>query len=109
MSFSVSDLFRAVLLILNALAILSEKRFLFPLGLSSSTASSTSTPFAAPSGFGFEEHNRNVGMFGEAAAVPSPSQLKVQIAQLLSSVRLLLRWPLIFTNALMIVFALIFG
>lgn len=98
MGFSVADLFRAVLLVLNALAILSEKRFLAPRGL----ASVTSTDGGAGSPFG--------GGFGDfGSAVPHQGSVKAQAAQLLSSIRMLLRWPLIIANTVAILFALVFG
>jgi immediate early response 3-interacting protein 1 len=37
------------------------------------------------------------------------SSIKLQIASLLHSVRLLLRWPLIFANILFVFLALVFG
>jgi hypothetical protein len=84
MAFSIADLFKASLLVLNALAILSERRLLQPLGLS-----------------------------GEAQANAFDSQqqspAKAQVSQVLASVRTLLRWPLIILNAITIAFALVFG
>jgi hypothetical protein len=66
--------------------------------------SDVSTPMMA----GFDQ---TFGGFGSAAHQngSSNSAVKQQIAQLLSSVRMLLRWPLVFINCATIVFALIFG
>ena len=107
MGFSVADLFRATLLILNALAILSERRFLAPRGLAmvspsegGGAASASSSSF---SGGGF-------GDFGSPTSSSGPpTGMKAQAAQLLSSVRMLLRWPLIIANGVTILFALVFG
>lgn len=106
MGFSLVSMFEAVLLTLNALAILSEKRFLARYGLASPSAGSgdgvTTTPMMFDQTFS-----------GFSPVTPGSSGgssvLKQQIAQLLSSVRMLLRWPLIFMNAATIVFALILG
>lgn len=101
MGFSLVSMFEAVLLILNGLAILSEKRLLSKYGLAGSTADPTATPMMFDQTFsGFSSTSGNGG---------SSSVLKQQVAQLLSSVRMLLRWPLIFMNAATIVFALILG
>ena len=79
MSFSVADLFRALLLLLNAMAILSERRVLEPMGLSGT------------------------------AAVAENAGGKESIGQVLRSVRTLLRGPLVILNAVTIVFTVIFG
>lgn len=107
--FSFANLFQAALLILNAMAILSERRFLAKYGLAS--ASLNEAPVATPlfdqtfgAGSAFGAHSN-----GGQGNSGSNSLLKQQVAQLLSSVRMLLRWPLVFLNAATIVFALIFG
>lgn len=106
--FSLASIFQGVLLLLNALAILSEKRFLIRYGLASATVEvqSTSTPLVFDQTFGG-------GMNGFGSAQSSANQplspVKQQVSQLLASVRMLLRWPLIFLNCATIVFALIFG
>ena len=115
MGFSVADIFTATLLIVNALAILSERRFLAPMGLANADGAGASPGF---------NNNGGTGASGSPAFFPddgfgSPGsgggkaigggELKSQINQLLSSVRMLLRWPLIVLNAVAILFALIFG
>jgi immediate early response 3-interacting protein 1 len=105
MGFSLVSMFEAVLLTLNALAILSEKRFLVRYGLASPSVAGegvTSTPMM------FDQTFSGFSPVTPGSAGGS-SVLKQQIAQLLSSVRMLLRWPLIFLNAATIVFALILG
>lgn len=108
MGFNLASIFHASLLILNALAILSEKRFLAPRGFVTGQAvADVSTPIMASGGF-----DSAFGGFGGVAAQSNfggGNAVKQQVAQLLSSVRMLLRWPLIFINAATIVFALIFG
>ena len=79
MSFSVADLFRAVLLLLNAMAILSERRVLEPMGLSGT------------------------------GAITENAGGKESVGQVLRSVRTLLRGPLVVLNAVTIVFTVIFG
>jgi len=73
----------SVLLILNALAILNEDRFLKRVGLSVATGSD----FDPQSG----------------------STAKSKIASTLSAVRLLLRFPLIFINTTVILLLFLFG
>ena len=101
MGFSIASIFHAVILVLNALAILSERRFLAKYGLAKIEPSINS-------GNGFADPMFGGGaLYGQADTAASP--LMAQIGQLLSSVRTLLRWPLIFVNSIAIVFALIFG
>ncbi len=76
MGLSVAELFKIALLLLNAMAILSERRLLEPMGLS------------------------GTGVADGA---------KEQVGQVLRSVRMLLRWPLIILNAVTIAFTLVFG
>lgn len=108
MGFSVADLFRATLLILNALAILSERRFLAPRGLAMVSPSEGGGGAAGASASSF-----GGGGFGDFGSPTSssgpPTGMKAQAAQLLSSVRMLLRWPLIIANGVTILFALVFG
>ena len=79
MGFSIGEIFKAALLLLNALAILSERRLLEPWGLTVTAAS-----------------------IGDGGA-------KAQLASVLSSIRTLLRWPLIILNVVTTAFALVFG
>ncbi|CBZ30802.1 conserved hypothetical protein [Leishmania mexicana MHOM/GT/2001/U1103] len=111
MGISVYSLISAVALCLNALAILSESRFLSKFGLATpqalqgGVAPQQDTAFndMAPSSFDADfGSTRNGG-------VRSVSSVKLQIASLLHSIRLLMRWPLIFVNITLIGLALIFG
>ncbi|KAG5466831.1 hypothetical protein LSCM1_01008 [Leishmania martiniquensis] len=111
MGMSIFSLVSAVALCLNALAILSESRFLSKFGLATpqalqgGTAPQQDTAFndmALPSlDSDFGSHMNGGGR--------ATSSLKLQIAALLHSVRLLMRWPLIFVNIALICLALIFG
>lgn len=129
MSFSIAVIFQAVLLVVNALAILSEKRFLSKFGLAPTDSyagaqkgfgfpSGSPTTLNITTGFGadvngggsnFAGSQFGVGPSGFDSGVPAPSAFKMQIAQFLGSVRMLLRWPLILINIVVVVFKLIFG
>ena len=89
MSFSIADLFRVCLLLLNAMAILSERRLLEPYGLGGGGASSQSAN----------------GLDGPVAS----SGGKEGLGQILKSVRTLLRGPLVILNVITIAFSLVFG
>jgi len=80
MAFSLSVLFEAFVLFINSVAILSEERFLKPIGW-----------VPAGKGLGDEE------------------SVKERIITFLTAVRMLMRIPLIFLNLLVIVFELLFG
>lgn len=98
MSFSIYSIFTAAVLLLNALAILSEARLLPKLGIRSSVRNGNE--FAVP---------EDPFDGGAGHRVTGASSFRAQIATLLSSVRTLLRWPLIFVNVVLIFFALILG
>jgi hypothetical protein len=85
MGFSMASMFKAILLIVNAFTVLSEKRFLSKFGLDYKPAGSV------------------------PGVVDDTGSAKQQIRHLLYSMRLLLKVPLIVTNSLTIAFALIFG
>ena len=80
MGFNIADLFRVTLLLLNAMAILSERRLLEPMGL------------AGTGGGGGDGGGGKEGL-----------------GQVLKSVRTLLRGPLVILNAITILFSLVFG
>ncbi|XP_047003866.1 immediate early response 3-interacting protein 1 [Schistocerca americana] len=82
MAFTLWNLFEASLLCLNAVCILHEERFLAKIGWSV---------------------NQNVQGFGEQPTVKS------QILNLIRSVRLVMRVPLIFLNIITIVIKLLLG
>ncbi|KAK7195722.1 Yos1-like [Novymonas esmeraldas] len=113
MGLSIYSLASAVALCLNALAILSESRFLSKFGLATpqalqgGAAPQMESAFndVVPSAF---DSDYGVGS-SSGGGTRSASSLKLQIASLLHSVRLLMRWPLIFVNVTLISLALIFG
>ncbi|KAL7702248.1 hypothetical protein N2W54_005939 [Lotmaria passim] len=110
MGVSIYSLVDAIVLCLNALAILSESRFLSKFGLATPNAQQGFMPrqdsvFSDCSPAGFDP---DTGA-GSNNGVVRHSSIKFQIASLLHSVRLLLRWPLIFANIILVVLALIFG
>ncbi|XP_062517338.1 immediate early response 3-interacting protein 1-like [Corticium candelabrum] len=82
MAFTLGSLFEACLLIINAIAVLSQERFLAKIGFSPADASST---------------------FGQETGV------KQQIIHLISSVQTLLRIPLIPLNIATIAYEVILG
>ncbi|RNF11790.1 uncharacterized protein Tco025E_06603 [Trypanosoma conorhini] len=101
MGFSLASIAQALLLCLNAMAILSERRFLSKYGLAT-------TPMSEQGGdAGYVPQSFGAG--DAFARVPPTSPLKMQLAFLLSSVRTLLRLPLILVNTAVIIFALLFG
>jgi hypothetical protein len=113
MGFSIAELFQVSLLCLNALAILSERRFLAKYGLATAIYPNDQAGEASGNAFlaGGQPFGENFGNFGVSSPANSAnnSPMKAQIASLLASVRMLMRWPLIFLNMITIVFALIFG
>ncbi|KAG6363575.1 hypothetical protein INS49_008676 [Diaporthe citri] len=81
----ISGILYVVILILNAMCILSEDRFLARINLSPKSIDPT------------------FGQSGGDASVWS------KVASLISSVRMVVRFPLIFVNAVIIVYELILG
>ncbi|XP_797822.1 immediate early response 3-interacting protein 1 [Strongylocentrotus purpuratus] len=82
MAFGLYTLLEAALLCINAIAILNEERFLSKVGWGG---------------------DQSVGGFGEEPG------MKAQIINLIRSIRLVMRVPLIFLNAVTIVVKLILG
>ncbi|KAF1840595.1 Yos1-like protein [Cucurbitaria berberidis CBS 394.84] len=82
--FGLGGLFYVAVLLVNAIAILSEDRFLARIGWTAS----------AEPGFGGQRDD---------------SSIKARLINLVSSVRTLMRIPLIFINVLMIVYLLVLG
>ncbi|KEG10917.1 hypothetical protein DQ04_03151020 [Trypanosoma grayi] len=102
MGFSIGSMAQALLLCLNAMAILSERRFLSRYGLATPMVMTDSGGDGGftPSAFGAGDDVVRAQRF---------SPLKAKLASVLSSVRTLLRWPLIFVNTAVILFTLVFG
>ncbi|XP_065911042.1 immediate early response 3-interacting protein 1-like [Dysidea avara] len=82
MGFAIGSLFEASLLFINAVAILNEDRFLVKVG--------------------WGKDYRNEG-FGDSSGI------KYQLIQLITSVRTLLRVPLMAVNILVILYELLLG
>ncbi|KAG5492668.1 hypothetical protein JKF63_01247 [Porcisia hertigi] len=112
MGMSIYSLASAVILCLNALAILSESRFLSKFGLATpqglqggsiapqqESVLNDAVPLSFDGDFG--SHPNSGGRSG--------ASMKVQVASFLHSVRLLMRWPLIFLNIMLIFLLVIFG
>lgn len=89
MGLSIYNLFKAALLVMNALAVLHERRFLKPYRLHGDGA------------------NVAVGALGEPSGEPS-SAARRQVASLLRVARGM-RWPLVIVNSLVVVIELLFG
>ncbi|KAF1912412.1 Yos1-like protein [Ampelomyces quisqualis] len=83
--FGLGGLFYVAVLLINAIAILSEDRFLARIGWTAS---------ASEPGFGGQRDDASV---------------KARLINLVSSVRTLMRIPLMFINTLMIVYLLVLG
>lgn len=90
--FGLGSLFYAALLFVNAVAVLSEDRFLARVGWaqSGSAAAGTATP----------------SFYGEA---PPAEGVKTRLVALITATRTLLRIPLVVVNALVIVYQLVLG
>ncbi|KAF2403890.1 Yos1-like protein [Trichodelitschia bisporula] len=85
-SFGFGNIFYASILLVNAIAVLSEDRFLARIGWGTSAA--------ADPGFG---------------GAPDTTSVKARLVNLIASVRTLMRIPLIFVNSLLILYLLILG
>ncbi|KAF7189370.1 Protein transport protein YOS1 [Pseudocercospora fuligena] len=85
--FSFGGLFQVSILLLNAVAVLSEDRFLARIGWGSSQQSS----------------EPSFGQQGDSQSIKS------KLINLITSIRTLMRIPLIFLNVLIIVWAVAFG
>lgn len=95
MSFlGLGKLFQVTLLLINAVAVLSEDRFLARLGWVSGQA---------------QNPNYNQGYDQAAFAPGGEVGLKVRIIDLISAVRTLMRIPLILANILVISYELLLG
>ncbi|KAI8821457.1 Yos1-like protein [Fimicolochytrium jonesii] len=80
---SIGTLFYVILLLINAVAILHEERFLARIGLA---------------------HSSSQAQFGDQTQT-----VKYKIINLISAIRTLLRFPLVAINIVIIVYELIFG
>jgi len=94
---TIGTILYVALLLINAMAVLSEDRFLARIGWSSVQPQNTNAGFQQPydqSGYGYAQQDVSV---------------KVRIINLISAVRTLMRIPLIGLNLVVIVYELILG
>ncbi|KAL5527770.1 hypothetical protein ACEPAG_6571 [Sanghuangporus baumii] len=82
------------LLIINAMAILNEERFLARIGWTAQAQPAFAQPYDPYSGMGGN---------------PPELSVKAKLVNLIGAVRTLMRVPLIFINATVIVYELVFG
>ncbi|KAL5530044.1 hypothetical protein ACEPAF_6301 [Sanghuangporus sanghuang] len=90
-------IFKVTLLLINAMAILNEERFLARIGWTAQ-AQQAQPAFAQP-------YDPYSGMGGN----PPELSVKAKLVNLIGAVRTLMRVPLIFINAMVIIYELIFG
>ncbi|KZS91224.1 Yos1-like protein [Sistotremastrum niveocremeum HHB9708] len=96
MGLGIGTMINVSLLLVNAIAILNEERFLARIGWSSSpTAQSTPHGFQNP--------------YDSTTLSRPEDSIKNQMVNLIGAVRTLLRMPLIFVNLVVIVYHLIMG
>ncbi|KAH7639569.1 immediate early response 3-interacting protein 1 [Dermatophagoides farinae] len=104
MALGLYSLLEAALLVINAIAILNEERFLVKFGLDRNSLISSASLNQANIPYG--------GGYGpQSTAMPQPSIMspKMQILNLLHSIRTVARVPLIAINIVVIIFKLLFG
>ncbi|RPA83613.1 Yos1-like protein [Ascobolus immersus RN42] len=94
--FGLGNLLKVIILLVNAIAILSEDRFLARIGWSAQP-----TGMDAASGFGG-------GVGGQMGGIEGQS-IKVKIINLISAVRLVMRIPLIGINLVLVLYELVLG
>ncbi|KAJ9117174.1 hypothetical protein QFC20_000317 [Naganishia adeliensis] len=95
------------LLLTNAIAILSEERFLAKIGWS--TLSYTQAQQSANAGFGNVPHDPYSNFGGSGGDEVTQQGIKQRLIALISAVRTLMRIPLIVANVLIILYELILG
>jgi len=98
MGLSLGNILYISLLLVNAIAVLSEERFLARIGWS------TQQPPAGPQGFA-QPYDAGYGGAGGQADLG----VKVKIVNLIGAVRTLMRIPLIGLNLVIIVYELVLG
>jgi hypothetical protein len=114
MGFIKFDIARYVHLLINAMAILNEKRFLNKFGIVPPNGSGgASSPTSTNNINNGQQQWGDFGLGNDAInnnnQVGESNGFKAQLAQLLFSVRLLLRWPIVIGNLVMIVLTILFG
>ncbi|EPQ27904.1 uncharacterized protein PFL1_04648 [Pseudozyma flocculosa PF-1] len=93
MVLGLGGIFYVTLLLINAIAILNEERFLARVGWSSNQPQSFDQGFGGPT----------PGQMGQDASI------KARLVNLISAVRVLMRIPLIAVNIVVIIYELILG
>jgi len=88
-TFGLGGLFQISILLINAIAILSEDRFLARIGWSASSATEPA--------------------FGAGAGAAGDASVKAKIINLMTSIRTLMRIPLIGINTMVILYELMLG
>ncbi|EJU06581.1 Yos1-like protein [Dacryopinax primogenitus] len=94
MAFSLGTILYVTLLLVNAIAVLNEERFLARIGLSTQTSN--------PSTY-------NPSFDQSYGGGPSGPSVRDQLVNLIGAVRTLLRLPLIAANVVVIVYELLLG
>lgn len=95
---SIGGILYVALLLINAMAVLSEDRFLVRIGWSSVQPQNANA--------GFQQPYDQAGVYGGGA---QDVGVKVRLINLISAVRTLMRIPLIGINLLVIIYELVLG
>jgi len=97
---SIGTMIYVALLLINAIAVLNEERFLTRIGWSSTKPQVANQPYNQPYGQPYDQHG--YGVQGDGG-------VKGRLINLISAVRTLMRIPLIAANLIIIVYELILG
>jgi len=96
--FNIGSVFYAALLLINAMAVLNEERFLARVGWSSSQSQSQNVAFHQS----FDQSGYSVVQGGDMT-------VKARLINLISAVRTLMRIPLIGLNIVVIIYEMVMG
>ncbi|KAG7562845.1 hypothetical protein FFLO_01674 [Filobasidium floriforme] len=111
MAFSLGTIIYVALLLTNAIAILSEERFLAKIGWSTYSAQQIAS--SSNAGFGSVPSYNNDPNAGSAGVVGGASGegqgVKARLINLIAAVRTLLRIPLIALNIVVIAYEIVLG
>ncbi|KAF8477880.1 Yos1-like protein [Gautieria morchelliformis] len=99
MAFSIGNILYISLLLVNAIAVLSEERFLARIGWSTQQPQAGQQGFAQPYDAGY----------GSAGGAQGDLTVKMKLVNLIGAVRTLMRIPLIGVNLVVIVYELVLG
>jgi len=99
MGLSLGNILKISLLLVNAIAVLSEERFLARIGWSTQPVPVGPQGFAQPYDAGY----------GGAGAGQAEQSMKSKLVNLISAVRTVMRIPLIGINLIIIVYEFVFG